>query len=526
VFEQVRNKLPLSFENLGARSLRNVEHPVEVYRVGFAGPRPRAPAGDSAVDPDLRLAILPFANMSPDPHDEYFADGLTDELISQSSKIPSLRVIARTSVLQYKGSSKTMRDVGRDLGVRLALEGTVRKAGNRLRVTAQLVDTSSEIHLWSSRYDRSLDDIFAIQDDIAGQIATAISQHVAGRSKKPGDGFVPAPPDTSDLEAYANFLRGRKLFGEKVSEETVREALHCFEEAIRRDPSFARARVGIANCLFWLATEGAIPRTPAIARSREELSKALAQNESLAEAHSTLGGLNLADDALIEAEKEARRAIELNPSLSDPYRWLAQLAAGAGRIDEAVQLLESARRIDPLDANVTTFLAHLYFYAGRVDEAVAQWERNLSVTPFRTNAHLFEFYFSRGEFDRARSALAEMRRLRPENMWTVAWQALLEVSDGHPEEARRAIDRLERRQQAGEVTVLCIAYVHLALGDREAYVDAMRRADHEKSLPVLDLLYSPLLAPARSDPRMVQLLDQQRALRNPPPSDRPGPTSG
>lgn len=218
VFDQVRNKLRLPIEKIGPRNLKNVEFPVDIYRVMLSGNAARLPSPVIEADSRLRMAVLPFANHSLDASDEYFADGLTDELISRSSQIPSLRVIARTSVRQYKDSAKPIRDVGQELGVGLVLEGSVRKAGNRVRITVQLVDARSEEHLWSSRYDRPFDDIFAIQDDIAGQVSASISRHVSDGRREVQVSFGQGSPDTQDMEAYTSFLHGRKLLVERGSE--------------------------------------------------------------------------------------------------------------------------------------------------------------------------------------------------------------------------------------------------------------------------------------------------------------------
>jgi adenylate cyclase len=512
VYDQVRNKLPFPIEPVGPRELKNVEFPVEIYRVALGGAKPRPTGSDPGAN--LRLAVLPLASMSPDSNDDYFADGLTDELISQTSRIPSLRVIARTSVLRYKGASKSLREVGQDLGARLALEGTVRKAGNQVRITVQLVDTGSEVPLWSSRYDRPLDDIFAIQDDIAGQVAKSISEHVSRRHGGPTATFVPGAPDTQDMEAYASFLHGRKLTSEKMSEETIRQALAFFEEAVRRDPQFARARVGIADCVLWLGGEGAVPYLESVQRSREELSRALGRNESLAEAHSVLAGLLLGDDEFANAEKEARRAMELNPSLSDPYRWMAQLAAGEGRIDETVRLLEAAHRLDPVDVNVVAFLGRAYAYAGRTADALSHWTRTKSLVPFRTNAHLTEFYLAEGDLPKAEESLREMERIRPDSAWTETYRGFLAARQGRPEEARRVIERLERRGQAGELTVFFVGFIHYALGEEDAFVECMERAFQLHALPLMELMYSGLYERARSDPRILDLFRRQSALRD------------
>jgi adenylate cyclase len=515
VYDQVRNKVDLPLEKLGVRELKNVAHPVDVYRVVMPGGalQPRHPA--AGTPSHLRLAVLPFANMSPDPNDDYFADGLTDELITQTSRIPNLRVIARTSVLRYKGSTKSVREVAQELGVRLALEGTVRKAGRHVRVTVTLVDPRSEEHLWSSRYDRPLDDIFAIQDDIAGQVASSISLHVPASPGPALPAFAHGVPDTDDLEAYTSFLRGRKLFADKASEESIRQALSLFESAVRRDPRFARARVGIADCVTYLATEGALPYVEALERAHAELATALGLNEGLAEAHSVLAGVLLGEDQIAGTEREARRAMELNPSLSDPYRWLAQIRAGTGRMDEAVRLLEAAQQVDPLDVNIVAFLGRAYAYAGREAEALAYWERTKQLVPFRTNAHLTEYYLGHGDYAKAEETLREMERLRPTSVWVEMYRGILAARRGDSETARRVIERLERRGRTGELTVFHRGFIYLALGDVDAFVACMEEAFRLHSLPLLEIQYSTLADKARSDPRIVDLLRRQLEFHAP-----------
>jgi adenylate cyclase len=512
VFDQVRNKLELPLEKIPPRGLKNVQFPVDLYRVVLSGEKPR-PRVAGAEDPrDLRMAVLPFASMSPDANDDYFADGLTDELITQTSRIPSLRVVSRTSVLQFKGSSKPLRDIRQELAVRWALEGSVRKAGNLVRITAKLIDTASEEQLWSSSYNRPLDDIFAIQDDIAGQIAKSIAKHLPEHRGGAPLPFVPGAADTKDMKAYASFLHGRKLLSEKGSEQTIRGALTFFEDAVHRDPQFARARVGIAESLLWLGTEGAVPYDESNRRARQELTAALEQSEELAEAHSVLASLLVGVDEMRAAEKEARRAMELNPSLADPYRWLAQLAAGDGKINETVRLLEAAERLDPVDVNVLSFLGRAYFYGGRGTEALAHWERTKALVPYRTNVNLTEYYLGRNEYTKAEESFHEMERLRPQSVWTEMYRGLLAARRGDTEEARRVIERLRKRGESEGLTAFHEGFVHFALGDTDAFVACLERALQQHSFPLMELQYSPLFAEARRDPRVIDLLRRQLAL--------------
>ncbi len=522
VYQQVRNKLPLVFEKVGERTLKNVQEPVTIYRVATGAPpatgRPPEPA---AAPGPLRLAVLPLANLSAEPEDAFFADGLTDELISRTAQVPEVRVIARTSVQRYKGSAKSIREVGEELGVGVALEGSVRKSGNRVRIAVQLVDARSEANIWSMRYDRPFDDIFAIQDDIAGQIARSVTSHLTGAARAAAPVPAPAPAETADMEAYSLFLHGRQLFGAKGSTEAIRAALALFERAVARDPRFARARVGVAETLLWLATEGSINFREAEDRAEREVLQAIELDDGIAEAHSLLAGFYLGSDRFVECEREAHRAMQLNPSLADPYRWLAQLAAGDGNLPEAIRLLEAARGLDPEDINVLSFLGRALAYAGREADALAFWEATKFRIQFRTNAHLAEHYLGKGDLAKAEVSIRELERIRPDSPWTLDFRGWLAVRRGEPATARRLIEQLQERQRHGDNVVFHIGFLQYALGDRDAFVASMEEALRRGVLPLLELLYSPLYAEGRKDPRVQDLLRRQRERGRPGRSGRP-----
>jgi len=479
------------------------------------GPPPSAPTVATkapTVDP-RRIVVLPFANISPDPNDEYFADGMTEELIEKLAHVSGLKVIARTTAMHYKNSRETALDIGRALSVGSVAECSVRKAGLKLRITAQLIDTTTEEHLWSGKYDRELDDVFAIQEDIAGRIAQSISDHFSSRDGGGAVTFARTERDTQDMVAYTEFLHGRKLFNEKGSEKTVREALAFFERAVARDPKFARARVGIADCVMWLGGEAALPWADSMRRGREEIAKALELNEGLAEAHSALASILLTTEDFAGAEREARRAIALNPSLADPYRWLAQVTAGAGHIDETVRLLEKAQQVDPLDINIIAFLGRAYFYSGRETEALAHWERTKSLVAFRTNAHLTEYYLGRGEYAKAQETLREMERLRPTSVWTEMFRGFLAARQGDAETAHHVVESLLTRPDGKEVSIFLAAFVHFALGEMDGFFECIERARREGSEPVMELMYSPLFRSIRSDPRFVEFATKWSRLK-------------
>lgn len=476
-------------------------------------PSSPVPAGPTPLEPS-RIIVLPFANISPDPADEYFADGMTEEVIERLAHVGGLRVIARTTSMHYKGSRETALDIGRALRAGTVVECSVRKSGGRIRITAQLIDTNTEEHLWSSRYDRELADVFAIQDDISEQITSSISSLLlAGGARAPLP-YVHVPQDTKDLTAYTHYLRGVRILGEKGSEATLREALAQFETAVARDPEFARARVGVAETVLWLSGEGALPLEESVRRSRRELERAIELDGALGEAHSALSGLLLTEDDLVNSEKEARRAIELNSSLSDPYRWLAQIDAGVGKIEESVRWLEAAQQINPVDVNVIAFLGRAYVYAGREADALRHWATTRAIAPFRTSAHEAEFYLGQGNYDRAEVAIREMERLRPASVWVETYRGILAAGRGNVDEARACIGRLDQRGATGELTVFFSGFIQYALGEQDAFLAAMEEADRRHALPQLELMYSRLYEPIRGDPRIQKMLQAHIELRS------------
>src|SRR5271157_1249482 len=289
-----------------------------------------------------RIAVLPFANLSSNPEDGYFADGMTEELITSLSGVRQLTVIARTSVMKYKGSQKGASDVGKELNAGTLIEGSVRKAGNKVRITAQLIDTSTEGHLWAQNYDRQLEDVFAIQSEIAEKVAGELKIRLVDSEKR-----VIKKKATENTEAYTRFLRGREL-ARLETEPSLRQAVGFFEKAVELDPSFARAYVGEAECHQFLADKGNEPQDISVTTVRRLLARALNLDPNLPEAHASLATVLFNEDDVIGSEAEAKRALELNPSLPDPYWIMYELAALKGEPNEMVRQIESAYRLDPI----------------------------------------------------------------------------------------------------------------------------------------------------------------------------------
>ena len=322
-----------------------------------------------------RVAVLPFANISADAADEYFSDGLTEELISQLSKIRKLRVIARTSIMKYKGTNQDIAEIGRALQVGTILEGSVRKAGNQVRITAQLIDVASQAHLWSEDYDRALQDIFAIQSDIARQVAEALQITLLANEQKQIE-----QQDTADLEAHNAYLKGLYFYNQGgVAYDKSRT---YFEEAIERDPGYALAYARLADVYVKLPFNSNMPSAEAYANARAAAEKALALNDALAEAHSALGSVKvLADWDWSGAEREFHKAIALNPNYAIAHAEYGHkvLSAVMGRYDDALAELRRAQELDPLSVPIAMQIGWVYNHARRWDQSIAQFQRVLEL---------------------------------------------------------------------------------------------------------------------------------------------------
>jgi adenylate cyclase len=367
IADQIRDRLPHRLERLAPKRLKGVREPLVAYRVVLPGTEREPPAEGT---PLPRLAVLPLANISPDSKDEYFADGLTEELISVLSKIRGLRVIARTSVAQYKGTAKPIAQIGAELGVTSVLEGSVRKAGDRLRISVQLIDVRTEEHRWAQNYDRKLENIFAIQAEVAEQTAGALKLEMLGSDRN----AVRGRP-TSILAAYDLYLRGiqaSRLFTLGLGQHTQngRDATRYFEEAIRQDPQFSAAHSSLANYL--LAISGVTRESQeAFSSARQHVNRALEIDPRSSDAHTARGNLLMqADFDWPRAEAELRQALDLNPNNSTAHFWYRSLLTVLQRYAEAKSQLDALFELDPLWFSPKRQGVILFALSGDWDEAV------------------------------------------------------------------------------------------------------------------------------------------------------------
>jgi len=338
VLDQIKNKFEFPFSSLGKKELKNVSETIEVYKLVLPWQERSQPSPSDK----HRIAVMPFANMSRDPDDEYFAEGMTEELISSISNISGLSVISRTSVMKFKGGGKTVSEIGEELKVGTLLEGSVRKADNVVRITAQLIDVKTDQHLWSQKYDRELKNIFAVQSEIAKQVADSVRVRII----PPEMTRIERKP-TENPDAYTLYLKGRYLWNKRGPED-MKKAAEFFERAIREDASFAPSYVGLADCLLVLRTNWGLDLDPNNEKARTMLDRAIGIDPALAEAHATMGMLLEDIYHLREAERKYREAIDLKPGYVFAHMWLCNLLINQLRFNEAFDQVKMVLELDPL----------------------------------------------------------------------------------------------------------------------------------------------------------------------------------
>ncbi len=498
VYDHVQNKLELPLASLGSKSLKNITVPLEVYKMVM--PWDEEKAIPSTQLDKRRIAVLPFSNISLNPADEYFADGMTEELIDRLSQVRGLKVIARTSVMSYRGKEKKASEIGKELGVGTLVEGSVRKSGNKIRVTAQLIDASTEEHLWSSRYDKDLDDIFEVQGDIASRITESLPTSLFGERSS-----VSLEGGTTNVTAYSRFLQGRQLLNQGTG-GSLRRALSLFEEAAAVDPSFARAHSSVADCYVRLGYASLLSYDDAVGGAKKAVQKALVIDENLAEAHVLLSEIAWIEDDHVKDEAEAKRAIELNSSLADAYAMLARIKAANGYPSQAIGLYEEAYKLDPLSQRIIGTLGSMYFNRGREKEAAEYWSRNFPFAPVEVLVSIANSRLSKGAYEKAEETIETLERDSPEDMRTVALRGYLAALRGDRTVAEKTIMRLEEKFKGGATVNTSIGCIRYFMGDIDAFFDAMFRDVENHTLNPNTLRYSPLFEKARQDPRYHQVM--------------------
>jgi adenylate cyclase len=417
VHEQVENKLPLTYADLGEQTVKNIARPVRVFRIVLEPPVATDGVERSESTPPLALpdkpsiVVLPFLNLSGDREQEYFSDGITEDLITDISKLSGLFVISRNSSFLYKGKAVRPEQVSKELGVRYLLEGSIRKAGNRVRITAQLIDATTGYHLWAERYDRELQDIFAVQDEVAEKIVAALQVKLT-----PGEKERVHHVPTKNLEAYDFFLRGLECHAQRTREANT-TARQMFGRAVALDPQFAAAyamlgRTYLTELAFQLGQ-----RDVAAEQLLTFARRAVALDDTLPIAHETLAYAYLGQKQYDEAIAAAQRAIALDPNSADTHVTLGEILCFAGRPQEALTLVKQAMRLNPrYPTSYLWSLGQAYADAGKTEEAIATVKRVIGRNPDHVTAHvmLAVLFSESGRIEEAQQEVAEILRINPQ----------------------------------------------------------------------------------------------------------------
>jgi serine/threonine protein kinase/tetratricopeptide (TPR) repeat protein len=448
------------------------------------------------------IAVLPFVNMSSDKEQEYFSDGLAEQLLNDLARTPGLRVIARTSSFQFKGKNEDLRVIGQKLDVANILEGSVRREGNKVRITAQLIQTSDGSHLWSDSYDRELNDVFAVQDDIARSVAGALKVTLLGEKK--------SPAKTQNPEAYTAYLQGR-YFYERSTKDDLQAAIGFYDQSLRHDPGYVLAWVGLAGAHLRQAAIGHISMVEGSKQARNEIEKALQLDPDLAEAHTLLGLIKLSFDwDWAGARASFQHALELEPGNTKVIRGNANLAAVFGQFDKAIELCQKAVELDPLSMSSYSNLGLSNYYAGNLKEAESAWRKVIKLNPEFPTTHyrLGLIYLAQSN---PQAALTEMER-ETEPLWQGLGFALAYHTAGKKKEADTALAKFIEKHR--DEAAFQAAEIYAYRGETDKVFEWLERAYQQRDSGLTEIKGDPLLRNIEKDPRYTAFLKKMKLPLN------------
>jgi len=449
------------------------------------------------------IAVLPFRDMSPQRDQEYFCEGIAEELINALVRIGDLRVSARTTSFQFKNRDSDIQKIGEQLKVKTVLEGSVRKSGNRLRITAQLINVDDGFHIWSEKYDRDLDDIFAIQDEISLAIVDGLKVRLLGEERS-----ALVKRHTDDHEAHNLYLKGLYFWNRRL-EGGMKKAMEHFHQAIEKDPSYALAYVGVADTYNIAGLFGYLPPNEAFPKAREAASKALEIDNTLGDAHASLAFTNTFFDwDWSAAENEFKRALELNPKYATGHEWYGLYLSSMGRFDEGITETERARDLDPLSPMINAVVGIAYYFARRYEDSIEAHQKTLDLDPtfLLSNTYICMAYVANGMYE---SALRVMRRVEAsavDHAYSLGYFGCFYGFCGQKEDALRILDTLNEMAKQRYVSPILQAFVLQGLGRINEAVDWFEKAYLERNPILVFNKFAPLFEPLLSDTRYQELL--------------------
>jgi TolB-like protein/DNA-binding winged helix-turn-helix (wHTH) protein len=458
----------------------------------------------------IMLAVLPFENFTGDPTQEYFSDGLTEEMISHLGNLDPahLGVIARTSVMHYKHSQASLLEIGKDLGVQYVVEGSVRRDSQRVRITAQLIQLKDQSHLWAREYDRDLGHLLELQEEIAREVANEIEFSLSGkRPIEPQRQPAGAAPEEQSYEAYDLYLKGRYCWNKRTG-DGFSQAVKYFQQAIEKDRNYSRAYAGLADTFSLMSTWYFGPQNELMPKARAAALRALELDDTLAEAHASLALIKENYDYdWAGSEKEFRRAIQLNPQYATAHQWYAEFLSWQGRFPEAFAESEQARKLDPLSLIIAADHASILYQSRQYESAVKQCQSILDLDPHFEHGRdiVVAFYLQLHRYDEAQRLIDEWTASDP-GPWPLAWKAVLYGRTGHTKEAEQVVAKIEQAPPSRHERTVTLLVAYAGTGEKELFFQTLQKAyaDHSNALAQLkvDSVYDPM----RSDPRFQDLL--------------------
>jgi len=511
--DEIKNQQNIQTHELGYFDFKNVRQPVRVFAISNPGiiVPSRIELKGKTSKPGNRLAVLPFVNMSADPENEYFSDGITEELLNALTRVEGLQVTSRTSVFAFKGKNTDVRDIAIQLNVDKVLEGSVRKSGNRVRITAQLINAIDGYHIWSENYDRNLTDIFEVQDEISGIIANRLKDNLVTEKTKQA-----LKPPTKNLSAYTHYLKGLH-FWNKMTPADARKAVQCWEQAINEEPTCAQAYAMIAGAHCYLGSSGQMEPKQAFEIVRSFADKALELDPTVAEGHIAKAGCYLYFDwKWDDAYRELQVALELNPGAVEAHEMLSFYYVLMGEKNEAVKVMEEAQQLDPLSPIVLQSLGQSYIFTEQYDEAIRIADKILDIYPtMRASIELKAWAIGmKGNWTQALELFEEVHKLTNHPLKGLMGKGFALAKIGRRQEALDCIRKMEQRQKEEPDSVIDadIAAVWFALNDLDKTFFYINQCIDKRMAPVNYFLEFPAYNGIKDDPRYERVRQRTSGL--------------